>query len=157
MILSMLLTMVFGFGVLTLATIALLNVAGLRMHDLREEQRSGESSVAYAYTSQGAYDLRSSVGKLPRRLKWGATLAVALVMGLYASVDPAASGDAQEALGGEHLTPVGIITWVSIAAYVVALLWVAASISRRCYVVLQETEHRGPSQTGKKQTGRAST
>ena len=148
MILSVLLTMVFGFGVLTLATIALLNVAGLRVHDLREERRAGESILAYAYTSKGAYDLRSAVGKLPRRLKWGATVAVVLVMVLYASVESGASVDPQGGLGREHLTPVGIITWASIAAYVVALLWVAASISRRCYVVLKEMGHRRP-QTAK--------
>ena len=149
MILSILLTMVFGFGVLTLATIALLNVAGLRMHDLREERRPDESVFTYAYASKRAYDLRSSVGKLPRRLKWGATVAVALVMVLYAWADPGSSTGVQEPGDSGHLGPVGIITWVSIATYVVALLWVAASISRRCYVVMQESEHRRPRRRAK--------
>lgn len=149
MILSILLTMVFGFGVLTLATIALLNVAGLRVHDLREEGRPDESVFTYAYASKRAYDLRSSVGKLPRRLKWGATVAVALVMVLYAWADPGSSTGAQGTSDSGHLTPVGIITWVSIAGYVVALLWVAASISRRCYVVMQEAEHRRPRRRAK--------
>ena len=150
MILSMLLTMVFGFGVITLATIALLNVAGLRVHDLREVKRDDESVFAYAYVSKDAYDIRESVGKLPRWLTWGAIIAVlfttiltatyAFVAGLPIGVQEAV--DSQKTM--DHLEPIGIITWVPITGYVAVMLWIAGSISRRCYVVLKEIEHRLP-------------
>lgn len=153
MILAILLTMVFGFGVITLATIALLNVAGMRVHDLREVRRERSPSVfRYAYTSPSAYALRSSVGKLPRRLMWGAIIAVSFVTASYAIVDSGTSVDAQECecVDGQrtvdmrHLDPIGVITWVPITGYVVVLLWVAGSISRRCYVVMKEIDHRRP-------------
>lgn len=150
MILSMLLTMVFGFGVITLATIALLNVAGLRVHDMREIKLDDESAFAYAYVSKDAYDLRESVGKLPRWLTWGAIIAVlfttiltatyAFVAGLPIGVQEAV--DSQKTM--DHLEPIGIITWVPITGYVAVMLWIAGSISRRCYVVLKEIEHRLP-------------
>ena len=150
MILSMLLTMVFGFGVITLATIALLNVAGLRIHDLREVKRDDESVFAYAYVSKEAYDLRESVGKLPRWLTWGAIRRcvvyddtdgnLRLVAGFPIGVQEAV--DSQKTM--DHLEPIDIIVWVPITGYVAVLLWLAGSISRRCYVVLKEIEHRQP-------------
>lgn len=173
MILSMLLTIVFGFGVITLATIALLNVAGLRIHDLRVEKRKKEKGkrkepvVVYVYTSQSARDLRISVSKLPSRLKWGAIIAVSFVVVLYTLVDSALPSTMIERpieaalLGGEptkdayasrvdtaeHLRPVSIITWAPIAGYVLVLLIVAGSISKRCYVVLKEVV---PANSGRK-------
>lgn len=150
MILSMLLTMVFGFGVVTLATIALLNVAGLRIHDLREVKRGEGSVFVYAYISKEANDLREAIGKLPRWLTWGAIMAVlftTVLTATYAFVVGSPIG-VQEAVDSQntmdHLEPIGIITWVPVTGYVAVLLWIAGSISRRCYVVLKEAEHRRP-------------
>lgn len=153
MILSMLLTIVFGFGVITVATIALLNVAGLRLHDLREVGKAGQVKpiFAFVYTSESARDLRESFGKLPSRLMWGAISALLGVVCLYSFVGLWV--DIQEIIGikqetdiqathsgrdAEHLRPVNVITWVTIAGYVLVLLLVAGSISRRCYVALSE-------------------
>lgn len=150
MIVSVLVTMLLGFGVITVATIALLNVAGLRVHDLREVKQQGESVLAYTYTSHRAYKLRSSVGKLPRRLTWGATIGVLYVAVCFAFVSLGFSVHVQDAADGqktaeiERLERIGIVTWAPITGYVMALLWVAGSISRRCYVVLREVEHRRP-------------
>ena len=46
---EILLPMVFGFGVLTLATVALLNAAGHRLHELQVMDQQG-SRFAFAYT-----------------------------------------------------------------------------------------------------------
>ena len=154
MILSMLLTMVLGFGVITIATIALLNVAGLRVHDLREVKQQRESVVlAYTYNSQNAYKLRSSIGKLPRRLTWAATVGVLYLVGCYALVGFGFFDGVQDAVDSqkmdstEHLGRiVFIITWAPVTGYVTVLLWVAGSISKRCYIVLKEVEHRRPRQ-----------
>lgn len=167
MILSMLLTIVFGFGVITVATIALLNVAGLRLHDLREIKQKDDNDqdkpvFEFVYTSTCARDLRDSFGKLPSRLMWGAIIAVLAVVCLYVfvglTVDLQEATNAKQETGiqaahpgrdAEHLRPVNIITWMSIAGYVLALLFVAGSISGRCYVALSEDVHpQRPKQKG---------
>ena len=144
MIFSILLTMVFGFGVITIATIALLNVAGLRLHDLREVKHSDEFTFEYAYSTKSAYDLRTDVGKLPRRLTSAAVVALLFVTALnalaYALVDAPILGQSTANVG--HLTPIAIITWLSITSYVAVLLCVAGSISTRCYAVLKDIENR---------------
>ena len=70
MILQILLTIVFGFGVLTLATVALLNTAGHRLHD---GERKGFANNAvqfeYKYPTDDAGRLRWWLPSYP--FGWG--------------------------------------------------------------------------------------
>lgn len=77
MILQILLTIVFGFGVLTLATAALLNTAGHRLHD---GERKGLANNAvqfeYKYPTDDAERLRWWFAIVPIWLGIAASMAV---------------------------------------------------------------------------------
>ena len=77
MILQILLTIVFGFGVLTLATVALLNTAGHRLHD---GERKGLANNAvqfeYKYPADDAERLRWWFAAVPVWLGIAASMAV---------------------------------------------------------------------------------
>lgn len=63
---EILLPMVFGFGVLTLATVALLNAAGHRLHELQVmDQQGPRFAFAYTYSSKAAAELRLSFWRPP--------------------------------------------------------------------------------------------
>ena len=77
MILQILLTIVFGFGVLTLATVALLNAAGHRLHDgERLKYSGGKVQFMYKYPNDKAEKLRIWFARLPVWLGIAATIAV---------------------------------------------------------------------------------
>ena len=69
MTMQVLLSIVFGFGVLTLAAVALLNAAGQRLYELQVlDKRSRDFAFVYTYSSKPAADLRLSFSRLPLRL-----------------------------------------------------------------------------------------
>ena len=69
MTMQVLLSMVFGFGVVTLATVALLNAAGHRLFELQVLSRRGEDfSFVYTYNSEADAELRLAFSRLPLRL-----------------------------------------------------------------------------------------
>ena len=134
MILQILLTIVFGFGVLTLATVALLNTAGHKMHD--GEQKG--LLFRFRYRSDDAERLRRRFAKLPVWLGSAASVAVISTGALYAWVPqpqlPPGEADAS------HLSPISIITWVGMGSYVLALVVVTTWLSRRHYIVMQDVD-----------------
>ena len=74
MILQILLTIVFGFGVLTLATVALLNTAGHHLHD-GERRGFANNTVQFEYTypTNNAERLRWWFAAIPVCLRFGST------------------------------------------------------------------------------------
>lgn len=157
------LTAVFGFGVLTVATVALLNVACLRLHDVqKKEQKKGKKDLeggaeegpktaigseadelryVYVYNSANAFAERDRLRHLPSFLAWTGVGAIVLVQVLYGIAyltAPHAGGDSPCACPSDRgpVTVLDIITWMSIASYVLVLLCVAAWVSNRVYGVL---------------------
>lgn len=124
------LTTIFGLGVLTLATIALLNVACIRLHDVqRKATEAGRLVYAYVYDGAKAHAAREDLRSLPSFLGWTGFVAVALVLVLHLA-PYSTSGDAIAALNA--------ITWTLIASYVLVLLCVAALVSSRIYGAMAE-------------------
>ena len=122
-------TTIFGFGVLTLAMIALLNVACMRLHDV--QKRAAEASrFAYAYIYDGpkAHTAREDLRSLPSLLGWTGFVAIVMVQVLHL-VD-SASGNSSSVLDA--------VTWMAIASYVLVLLAVAAVVSNRVYGAMAE-------------------
>ena len=143
MILQILLTIVFGFGVLTLATIALLNTAGHRLYDGEHLGLSeGRAQFRYRYPTDKAEKLRKWFGRVPIGLGLAASIAVISAGALYAFAGP----QPQLPLGEQdasHLNPLSIITWVGMGLYVLALVIVTTALSRCLYAVLQDVEQVG--------------
>ena len=141
MILQILLTIVFGFGVLTLATVALLNTAGHRLHD---GERRGFANQAvqfeYKYPTDDAARLRWWFAGLPIWLGMAASIAVISVGALYVSIGARPRVRAGEGVYASHLDPLSIVTWVGMGLYVLALVIVTTCLSRRLYTVLQDVE-----------------
>ena len=125
------LTTLFGIGVLTLATIALLNVACIRLHDVqkRDGNRKRRFAYAYVYDGQKAHEARAGLRNLPSFLGWTGFLMIAMVQ-LFHIVAYSTNEESAALLD--------IITWMSIASYVLALLGVAALVSRRIYHAMAE-------------------
>ncbi len=140
MILQVLLTIVFGFGVLTLATVALLNTAG---HRLFEGERlgfvDGQVQFAFRYPTDEAETLRRRFARLPLWLGWAGGVAVVFTAVLYFSTGPQpqlAPGEPD----ASHLKPGSIITWTTMGLYVLWLVAVTAVLSRGVYTVLKNVE-----------------
>ena len=135
------LTIIFGVGVLTLATVALLNVACLRLHDVQKKDRktsegSGtDNRLLYAYVYDGvrAFEAREKLRSLPAFLGWTGAGAIAFMQLLggiaYLTTSPSER---------ESAAIFDVVTWATIAAYVLALLFVAAWVSNKVYGVLSE-------------------
>lgn len=142
MILQILLTIVFGFGVLTLATVALLNTAGHRLHD--GERKGFANNVVqfeYKYPTDDAGRLRWWFAIVPIWLGIAACMAVISVGALYALIGAQPQVQPEEgAAYTSHLDPVSIVTWVVMGLYVLALVVVTTWLSRRLYTVLQNVE-----------------
>lgn len=124
------LTTIFGFGVLTLATIALLNVACMRLHDVQKKNDEA-SGFAYAYIYDGpkAHTARGDLRSLPSLLGWTGFVAIVMVQVLHL-VAYSTSGTATAVLDA--------VTWMSIVSYVLVLLAVAAVVSNRVYGAMAE-------------------
>ena len=130
MTLQVLLSMVLGFGVLTLATVALLNAAGHRLHDLELLGKSGlECAFVYKYSSRPAANLRLWFSRLPWFLLFGALVAMACTFALHCK---AVHVSEQEVDTKGTAMPVNW-TWVTMALYVLVLLVVTTVMSRRLY------------------------
>ena len=118
---QILLSMVFGFGIITVATVALMNTAGLRLFDLealgKEEGR--KLAFAYRYDSKLAASLRVWFARMPLFLGLGAVVAVLSTYGLY--VDSTES------------TSMGALAWRIMAGYVLVLVLVTAVFSAVLY------------------------
>lgn len=137
MILQILLTIVFGFGVLTLATIALLNTAGHKLHGgERLGFAKGKVQFRYDYPSDDAETLRKWFARLPVWLGLAATVAVVSAGALYVCAGQGHQGQADSS----HLQPVSVVTWVGMGVYVLALVVVTTWLSRWLYAVLQDVE-----------------
>ena len=124
------LTTIFGFGILTLATIALLNVACMRLHEV-QKMAAEASRFAYAYVYDGpkAHTAREDLRSLPSLLVWTGFVAIAMVQVLHL-VAYSTSGPATAVLNA--------VTWMSIVSYVLVLLAVAAVVSNRVYGAMAE-------------------
>lgn len=132
------LTTTFGLGVLTVATVALLNVACLRLHDVQKrdsnttvKDKVGRLLYAYVYDSTSAFEAREKLRNLPAFLGWtgvGAITVMQLLYGVaYWTTCP-----------NERVAILDVITWMSIVSYVVVLLCIAAVVSNMIYGVLAE-------------------
>lgn len=133
------LTAVFGIGVLTVATVALLNVACLRIHDVQRTDgiEMGRILYAYVYDSVSAFEAREKLRNLPTLLGWAGVGAIGIMQSLYAAAYFTTCSNEQESIAIWN-----VITWASIVSYVVALLFVSAWVSNKVYGVLSEV-HRG--------------
>ena len=134
------LTVLFGIGVLTVATIALLNVACLRLHDVQkidgDEAKDGRLVrflYAYVYDSTPALMAREELRSLPTFLGWMGMGAILFMQVLYVVAPLTTSPNDQESIGVWDA-----ITWASMTSYVTALLLVAAWVSNKVYGVLNE-------------------
>ena len=140
MILQILLTIVFGFGVLTLATVALLNAAGHRLHDgKRLKYSGGKVQFMYKYPNDKAEKLRIWFARLPVWLGIAATTAVISAGVLYVCAGPQPQLPPNEP-DASHLSSISIITWVGMGLYVLALVVVTTVLSWRLYAVLRDVE-----------------
>ena len=131
MTLQVLLSMILGFGILTLATVALLNVAGHRLHDLEVfEKRGRECAFVYKYSSKAAAELRLWFARLPWFLLFGAFLAIgctlALLVEAIAYFSERGAQDAQDAKVLDWM-------WLIMATYVLILVLVTTIMSGVLY------------------------
>lgn len=134
------LTVLFGIGVLTVATIALLNVACLRLHDVQktdsDEAKDGRFVrllYAYVYDSMQAFIAREELRSLPAFLGWMGMGAILYMQVLYVAALSTTDPNERESIGVWDA-----ITWASMTSYVTALLLVAAWVSNKVYGVLNE-------------------
>lgn len=138
MTMQVLLSMVFGFGVVTLATVALLNAAGHRLFELQVLSRRGEDfSFVYTYNSEADAELRLAFSRLPLRLGGAAIVVVLLTYGLFFWSTVSASTQAPVPVavveGVARQSAIGTIAWAAIGMYVMALVVVTTSLSARLY------------------------
>lgn len=141
------LTTIFGFGVLTLAAIALLNVACLRLHEVqkKDEQggpgkqrdgaagQAGRFSYTYVYDSKRAFEARDTLRSLPSFLGWTGVAAIVFVQLLHGIARLTVIPHERE-----FAAVLGVITWMSAASYVLVLLCVAAVVSNKVYGAMDE-------------------
>lgn len=134
------LTAIFGFGVLTVATVALLNVACLRLHDVQKKYENAADGsqpdrflYVYVYDSMSAFAERDKLRHLPSFLAWMGAGAIVLVQLLYGVAYLTACPNEEESNA-----ILDVVTWVSILSYVLALLCVAAVVSNKVYRVLDK-------------------
>lgn len=144
MIVQEALTAIFGIGVLTVATIALLNVACLRLHDVQkidDNTADGGGLVrllyVYVYDSASAFAAREQLRSLPAFLGWMGGGAIVFMQLLYATALLTTCPNERESVSVWD-----VITWMSVASYVLALLLVAARVSNKVYGVLNEVNRR---------------
>lgn len=142
---QVLLSMVFGFGVLALATIALLNAAGHRLHDLEVFDREGRSlAFVYRYSSQSAARLRVWFSRLPLFVGLGAFVAVSTTYVLYEATAVPLSQDDHGTQ--RHLMPIDVLTWtmVIMGGYVLVLVFVTSILSAGLYHAIGIFNHSLP-------------
>lgn len=135
-----LLTVVFGFGVVTLATVALLNVAGHRLHELQLlNKRDRDFAFMYTYSSERAAKLRVSFSRLPLWLGGAAVVVVSLTYGLVFLSEASPKSQVQVKATDEVVYPsiVDQITWAAVGAYVLTLVGITSVLSARLYRVLR--------------------
>lgn len=124
--------MAFGFGVLALATVALLNVAGHKLHDLEVLDREGRNfAFVYRYDSNAAARLRKWFSRLPLLVGFGALVAMLATFGLFA--EATAVRPRQDTQGAS--TPIDAFTWtmVIMGGYVLVLVIVTSILSAGLY------------------------
>ena len=142
MILQLILTMTFGFGVMTLATIALLNTAGHRLHDLHNIGEGPEPTFIYTYISDHATRLRRWFATMPLALGIAAIVAIVAVGTMYGVSDtpvpPEPQSNGEEKADRTHLEAQSIAMWVTVSFYVVALSGVTATFSFLSYKAIQQ-------------------
>ena len=140
MILQILLTIGFGFGVLTLATVALMNAAGHRLYDgERLGYAAGRVRFRYRYPTDRAEKLRKWFARLPLGLGLAATFMVVAAGSVYVFAGPQPQPPS-DGLDDSHLSPISIFTWAGMGVYVLALVVVTTVLSRRLYTVLGDVE-----------------
>ena len=134
------LTTVFGFGVLTVATVALLNVACLRLHDVQKKDKTATDGsqmnrfvYVYVYDCASAFGARDKLRHSPSFLAWMGVGAIVFVQILYGIAYLTTYPNERESTN-----ILGVITWMSIASYVLALLCVSAVVSNKVYGVLDK-------------------
>lgn len=130
MTLQVLLSMAFGFGVLALATVALLNTAGHRLHELEVFDRDGPNfAFVYRYNSKAAARLRLWFSRLPLFVGLGAFVAILVTYGLHAVATAVHPPQHTQAL------PIDILTWTMLimGGYVLILVLVASILSAGLY------------------------
>ena len=126
--LQVMLSMILGFGILTVATVALLNVAGHRLHDLEAfEKRGRECAFVYKYNSKAAADLRLWFARLPWFLLFGAFVAIGLTLGLLV--------EATTRFSEQGAQDAKVLDWMSLimATYVLILVLVTTVMSGILY------------------------
>lgn len=136
MTMQVLLSMVFGFGVVTLATVALLNAAAHRLFELQVLSRRGEDfSFVYTYNSEADAELRLAFSRLPLRLGGAAIVVVLLTYGLFfwSTVSASTQAPVPVVEGVARQSAIGTIAWAAIGMYVMALVVVTTSLSARLY------------------------
>ena len=119
------LTVSIGVGVLTLATMALLNTAGLKLHDVTEDKDKKVSR--FTYDSGLAHELRRSFAAMPEALGAGVVFFVIFMAAMYS----------ESVEGGHSETFFKIGVPLSVAVYIGLLLYVTVRLSRRIYGVLR--------------------
>ena len=141
MILQLVLTLSLGFGVLSLASIALLNTAGHKLHDIRKVGKKPfnwkDLFNLYISSSDEATMLRKSFARMPIGICWGAAVGIA-VLGLiaYFGIDPSTTPKPGEP-DSVHLQPYGVVLWASVSVYAGFLVYLTGRISRKFYKILQ--------------------
>ena len=142
MILPLILTMTFGFGVMTLATIALLNTAGHRLHDLHNVCGGPEPTFVYTYIDDTATTLRRWFAAMPLGLGIAAIIAVVAVAAMYVMLDlPLPPDPESNKADRTHLEARSILMWVTVSGYVVALSGFTATLSFFTYKTIQNYPH----------------
>ena len=143
MTLQLLLSIGVAVGILTLATVALMNVAGLRIHEV--DKSDGQ---AYLYGGNSAQRLRGWFRRLPLWLGVAAAIAFAgiLTAGWWTGTPISPGSAVTEAAGGVSGSPnaVGDLQrWsvlAALVAYVAVMLVVALGLSWWLYRVMQDEQ-----------------
>ena len=140
MILQLVLTLSLGFGVLSLASVALLNTAGHKLHDIRKVGKNpstGKTFLTFICSSDEATMLRKSFARMPIGICWGAAVGIA-VLGLiaYFGIDPSITPKPDKP-DSVHLQPYGVVLWASVSVYAGFLVYLTGRISRKFYKILQ--------------------
>ena len=166
MTLQLLLSMAVAIGILTLAVIALMNVAGVRLHELHAkmvDKPSSRPSFAYTYSKDRAEKVRRGFRRLPFAFGCAATIATAAVAcaiwlapPLTAEGEPKRpnavptatsaklTADAHAGRDTSHMQPLGIALLAATTAYVLLMIAIATFLSRRLYAAMQSTFETGP-------------
>lgn len=138
MTLQLVVTLVFGFGVVTVAVIALMNTASLRLHDLYQqvepENKDGKQirpQYQFVYGTDEAQTLRNALAELPPRLGAAAVLSIILLTAMHLVVS-------QLDVKTSILSADGVITWFAVGSYVCRVVYIATARSRDLYDVMQD-------------------